>query len=120
MSSDIVDRITAHVPSHRAKNRKLSGTAQFWLIFRYISLFFILALVILPIYVLVVNSFKGTSVFLEDALKIRTAVHLPLIFVGGLKSIGVIENILEKGFDFVQFARALIHDPAFIFRFGLE
>ncbi len=69
MSSDIVDRITAHVPSHRAKNRKLSGTAQFWLIFRYISLFFILALVILPIYVLVVNSFKGTSVFLEDALK---------------------------------------------------
>jgi 2,4-dienoyl-CoA reductase-like NADH-dependent reductase (Old Yellow Enzyme family) len=52
--------------------------------------------------------------FLEDALKIRRAVKLPLIYVGGLKSKEMIENVLENGFDFVQIARALIHDPGFI------
>jgi 2,4-dienoyl-CoA reductase-like NADH-dependent reductase (Old Yellow Enzyme family) len=52
--------------------------------------------------------------FLEDALKVREVVNLPLVFVGGLKSLDVIEGILGKGFDFVQMARALIHDPDFI------
>ena len=52
--------------------------------------------------------------FLDDALKIRTAVHLPLVFVGGLKSRAIIDDVLEKGFDFVQMARVLIHDPGFI------
>ncbi len=52
--------------------------------------------------------------FLEDALKVRAEVKLPLILVGGLKSKEVIEDVLAKGFDFVQIARALIHDPAFI------
>ena len=52
--------------------------------------------------------------FLEDALKIRSIVKLPLIFVGGMTSREGIENVLEQGFEFVQFGRALIHDPAFI------
>ena len=52
--------------------------------------------------------------FLDDALKIRTVVNLPLIYVGGLKSKEMIEKVLEMGFDFVQIARALIHDPGFI------
>jgi 2,4-dienoyl-CoA reductase-like NADH-dependent reductase (Old Yellow Enzyme family) len=52
--------------------------------------------------------------FLEDALKIRSAVRLPLIYVGGMISREKIEEVLEKGFEFVQFARALIHDPWFI------
>jgi 2,4-dienoyl-CoA reductase-like NADH-dependent reductase (Old Yellow Enzyme family) len=52
--------------------------------------------------------------FLDDALKIRTAVHLPLVFVGGLKSRAIIDDVLDKGFDFVQMARVLIHDPGFI------
>ncbi|MCX6268474.1 MAG: NADH:flavin oxidoreductase [Bacteroidetes bacterium] len=52
--------------------------------------------------------------FLEDALKIRAAVRLPLIYVGGLKSKAMIEKVLGMGFDFVQIARALIHDPGFI------
>ncbi|CAB4649573.1 unannotated protein [freshwater metagenome] len=70
MSSDIVDRITAHVPSHGGSNKKLTGVAQFWLVFRYISLFIILAMIILPIYVLVINSFKGPTVYLPDALNL--------------------------------------------------
>lgn len=52
--------------------------------------------------------------FLEDALKVRAATRLPLIYVGGLKSGVVIEQVLEKGFEFVQIARALVHDPGFI------
>jgi 2,4-dienoyl-CoA reductase-like NADH-dependent reductase (Old Yellow Enzyme family) len=52
--------------------------------------------------------------FLEDAMKIRNAVKLPLIYVGGLKSEKMIEQVLAQGFDFVQIARALIHDPGFI------
>jgi 2,4-dienoyl-CoA reductase-like NADH-dependent reductase (Old Yellow Enzyme family) len=52
--------------------------------------------------------------FLEDALKIRGSVKLPLIYVGGLKSLQKIEEVLALGFEFVQIARALIHDPGFI------
>jgi 2,4-dienoyl-CoA reductase-like NADH-dependent reductase (Old Yellow Enzyme family) len=52
--------------------------------------------------------------FLEDALKVRIAVRLPLIYVGGLTSLEKIEEVLGKGFEFVQIARALINDPAFI------
>ncbi len=52
--------------------------------------------------------------FLEDALKIRKAVSLPLIYVGGLVSLEKIEEVLGKGFEFVQIARALINDPTFI------
>ena len=52
--------------------------------------------------------------FLEDALKVREEVTLPLILVGGLKSLAMIEEVLAKGFDFVQIARALIHDPGFV------
>lgn len=52
--------------------------------------------------------------FLDDALKIREAVTLPLIYVGGMVSLGTIEKVLGKGFGFIQIARALINDPAFI------
>jgi 2,4-dienoyl-CoA reductase-like NADH-dependent reductase (Old Yellow Enzyme family) len=52
--------------------------------------------------------------FLEDALKFREIVRIPLIYVGGLKSRAMIEKVLDHGFEFVQLARALIHDPGFI------
>lgn len=52
--------------------------------------------------------------FLEDALKMRARVKLPLIYVGGIVSLEMIEKVLQSGFEFVQIARALIHDPAFI------
>jgi len=52
--------------------------------------------------------------FLDDALKVREAVKLPLVYVGGLVSKNGIEKVLGSGFEFVQIARALIHDPAFI------
>lgn len=76
MSADIVDRIT-HPKAPKKNRKKLSGVAQFWLVFRYISLAIILAMVILPIYVLVVNSFKGISgVYLNTAFQFPKTLNL--------------------------------------------
>jgi len=52
--------------------------------------------------------------FLEDALKFRAQLKLPLIYVGGLLSYEKINEVLNNGFEFVAFARALIKDPDFI------
>ncbi len=52
--------------------------------------------------------------FLEDALKFRAAVKLPLIYVGGLVSRSKMEEVLEAGFDGLQMARALVRDTDFV------
>ncbi len=52
--------------------------------------------------------------FLEDALKIRDAVKLPLVYVGGLVARKKIDEILNKGFDFVALARALVAETDFV------
>ncbi len=52
--------------------------------------------------------------FLEDAMRVRQAVKIPLVYVGGMVSKNGIETVLGQGFEFVQIARALIHDPSFI------
>lgn len=52
--------------------------------------------------------------FLEDALKVRSRLKLPLVYVGGLVSGSKIAEVLDSGFEFVQMGRALIHDPAFV------
>ncbi len=52
--------------------------------------------------------------FLEDALKFRKALTMPLIYVGGLTSRASIDKVLNSGFSCVQMARALVHDPEFV------
>ncbi len=52
--------------------------------------------------------------FLEDALKFRKALKLPLVYVGGLISREKIDEVLNNGFDLVALARALIKDPDFV------
>lgn len=53
--------------------------------------------------------------FLPDALVFREEIKdLPLIYVGGLTSRKSIDNVLNKGFEFVQMGRALLNDPAFV------
>lgn len=52
--------------------------------------------------------------FLEDALKFRAAVKMPLIYVGGMTSRAKIEEVLGDGFTAVQVARALVHDTDFV------
>ncbi len=54
--------------------------------------------------------------FLDDALKVRKAVKLPLIYVGGCVSREGIEKVLDSGFECVQMARALINEPDFVNR----
>jgi 2,4-dienoyl-CoA reductase-like NADH-dependent reductase (Old Yellow Enzyme family) len=52
--------------------------------------------------------------FLEDALRFRAQLKLPLVYVGGLISQEKINEVLDKGFELVAMARALIKDPDFI------
>ena len=52
--------------------------------------------------------------FLEEAKKFRSALNLPLVYVGGLTSRSKMEEVLAAGFTGLQMARALIHDTEFI------
>lgn len=52
--------------------------------------------------------------FLENALKFRQSLNLPLVYVGGLISRQKIDEVLDKGFEMVAIARALIKDPDFV------
>ena len=76
----------------------------------------------LPIGVRMVGKYMIPSVpfkeayFLEDALKFRKALHMPLIYVGGLIARDKIEEVLNDGFQFVALARALVNDPGFVNR----
>jgi 2,4-dienoyl-CoA reductase-like NADH-dependent reductase (Old Yellow Enzyme family) len=52
--------------------------------------------------------------FLEEALKFRAAVKMPLIYVGGMVSRQKMEEVLASGFEGIQMARALIRDTDFV------
>lgn len=52
--------------------------------------------------------------FLEDALKFRAAVKMPLCYIGGLISRDKIDEVLDDGFEFVAMARAVLNDPEFV------
>ena len=52
--------------------------------------------------------------FLEDAMQFRQVLKLPLIYVGGLISKDMMEEVLAAGFQGLQVARALVHDTDFV------
>lgn len=54
--------------------------------------------------------------FLNDALRFRKALNLPLIYVGGCSTRDGIEKVLGSGFEFVQMGRALLRRPDFVNR----
>lgn len=54
--------------------------------------------------------------FLKQALEIRSAVKMPLVYLGGISSRAGIQEVLDAGFDFIAIARALIHDPNFLLK----
>jgi len=74
-------------PNPIANKRKRSGKEQFWLIFRYVSLTFIWFLIVMPIYVLVVNSLKGVKdVYLVNAFDLPKSLDFsawPISWSGG-------------------------------------
>ena len=58
--------------------------------------------------------------FLEDALKFRERIRMPLVYVGGLVAREKIDEVLDDGFEAVQMGRALIHEPDFVNRMQRE
>jgi len=50
--------------------------------------------------------------FLGEARRMRAAVRLPLVLLGGVKSLAGIDQALGEGFELVGMGRALLHDPA--------
>ena len=52
--------------------------------------------------------------FLEPAKVFRKELKMPLIYVGGVLSKSIMEEILNEGFVAFQLARPLIHDTDFI------
>ena len=59
--------------------------------------------------------------FLDDAMLFRKEIkNIPLVYVGGLISREKIEDVLYKGFEFVQMGRALLNVPGFVKRMKLD
>lgn len=60
--------------------------------------------------------------FLPLAKEVRRAVSMPLVLLGGVKSLDDIHTALGHGFELVAMGRALIHDPALIanYQAGLQ
>src|SRR5574344_2155354 len=52
--------------------------------------------------------------FLEDALRFRQELKMPLALVGGLHSRESLEKAINSGFEFTEMARPLVHDPDFV------
>jgi 2,4-dienoyl-CoA reductase-like NADH-dependent reductase (Old Yellow Enzyme family) len=50
----------------------------------------------------------------DNARHIRTAVEMPLGYVGGIQSLSGVNMALSDGFDAIVMGRALIHDPQLI------
>lgn len=59
--------------------------------------------------------------FLDDAMLFRKEIkNIPLVYLGGLISREKIEDVLDKGFEFVQMGRALLNEPGFVNRMKLD
>lgn len=50
----------------------------------------------------------------QGAQRIRRAVRIPVIYIGGVDSLAGIKEALDAGFEFVQIGRASIQDPEFV------
>jgi 2,4-dienoyl-CoA reductase-like NADH-dependent reductase (Old Yellow Enzyme family) len=54
--------------------------------------------------------------FLDEARKIKDAVSIPCVLIGGICSRDNMEKAMQEGFDFVEIGRALIRDPDLVRR----
>lgn len=57
---------------------------------------------------------QPTPYFLENALKIRKEINIPIILVGGFRNINQMNDALERGIDFISMSRPFIADENFI------
>jgi 2,4-dienoyl-CoA reductase-like NADH-dependent reductase (Old Yellow Enzyme family) len=56
--------------------------------------------------------------FLPPAREVRRAVQMPLVLLGGVKSVDDIGTAMREGFELVAMGRALIHDPALVAKYA--
>lgn len=52
--------------------------------------------------------------FMDDAMSIQQAIGVPVVLVGGMNSMHTINEAMQRGFQFIAMARALIQNPAFV------
>ena len=52
----------------------------------------------------------------KGARRIKDAVSIPVIYIGGAVSLTGMESIIDEGFEFIQMGRATIRDPQFVNR----
>jgi len=65
----------------------------------------------------IIGKYKfSENFFMPLALKIRQAVKMPLVYLGGVISAEGVEQVFAEGFDMVAIGRALIHDPDFVLK----
>ena len=63
------------------------------------------------------HSYPYTDAYLlEDARRVRAAVSLPMVLLGGITSLAVMNQAMAAGFDFVAMGRALLREPDLINR----
>jgi len=62
-----------------------------------------------------VQKYRFEPMFLLDgARRIREAVSIPVVYIGGALSLDSMENAVKEGFGFVQVGRATVRDPDFV------
>jgi 2,4-dienoyl-CoA reductase-like NADH-dependent reductase (Old Yellow Enzyme family) len=54
--------------------------------------------------------------FLPDARRVRAAVRLPLVLLGGINRLETVRAALAEGFEFVAMGRALLREPDLVAR----
>ena len=54
--------------------------------------------------------------FLDKALRVREAVSMPLMLLGGINRTDTMERAMELGFDFVAMGRAVLREPDLVNR----
>lgn len=64
-----------------------------------------------------INKPEKEAYFREEARAFRQAVDLPLILVGGMRSLEVAQDVLDQGLaDFISLSRPLIREPGLVAR----
>lgn len=62
------------------------------------------------------RSGEKSPFYLQEALRAMDGIQVPLSLVGGIFDLETAETVLDQGFSFVSFSRALICQPDFIAR----
>ncbi|MFN2562958.1 MAG: NADH:flavin oxidoreductase [Jatrophihabitans sp.] len=57
---------------------------------------------------------------LEDAKRVRAAVGLPMVLLGGVTNLAVMNDAMRAGFQFVAMGRALLREPDLVNRLAAD